>query len=153
MDANMSKDTAVNLKCQICCVKGIFAPDDCFFPVKDGTWKPKVPSLEDIPEGQTLEDEDGITSEVAPEEHESSSSDGGEEDEDVGDAIGRETPLDKDDSESPNYDRWERQGEHLARVRNVPRDALYCPSVDKDAIPMGWTLENLDVQRTTATNG
>ena len=74
MDATTFKNTAVNLKCHVYCVKDIFAPDDCTFPVKDGTWKPKVPSLEDIPEGQMLEDEDGITSEVAPEENESSSS-------------------------------------------------------------------------------
>ena len=123
------------------------------FPVKEGAWKPKAPSLEDVREGQVLEDEDGIASEVAPEEHESSSSDEDEEDEDVGDAIGSETPPDKDDSESPNYDRWERQGEHLARVHNVPRDVLYCPSEHKDSIPMGWTLDNLDVQRATITNG
>ncbi len=62
MDATTSKDTAANLKCHVYCVKDIFAPDDCAFPVKDGTWKPKAPSLEDIPEGQVLEDEDGTTS-------------------------------------------------------------------------------------------
>ena len=112
-----------------------------------------MPSLEDIPEGQSFEDEDGITSEIAPEENESSSSDEAEEDDGVGDAIGSETLPDKGVSESPNHDHWERQGELLARVHNVPRDTLYRPPVDKDTIPMGWTLENLDVQRTTITNG
>ncbi len=153
MDANKFKDTAVNLKCHIYCVKDIFAPDNCAFPVKEGTWKPKAPSLEDEPEGQILEDEGGITSEVAPEENESPSSDEDEDDEDVGDVIGSETPPGKDDSEGANYDRWERQGEHSARVHNVPRDVLCDPSEHNDPIPMGWTLENLDVQRTTITNG
>ncbi len=41
----------------------------------------------------------------------------------------------------------------MARVRNVPRDTRYCPSVDKDTIPFGWTIKNLDVRRTTITNG
>ena len=41
----------------------------------------------------------------------------------------------------------------MARIHNVPLDTPYCPSVDKGTIPMGWTLANLDVQRTTVTNG
>ncbi len=90
MGATTLKDAAANLKCHVYCVMDVFAPNECTFPVKDGTWKPKVPSLENIPEGQVLEDEDGFTSEIAPEENESSSSDEAEEDEDVGDAIGSE---------------------------------------------------------------
>ena len=113
-------------------------------------------SLDEVPEGQILEDEDGITSEVAPEENDSSSSSSSssdEDDEDVGENLEAGKLPDKEDSESPNCDRWERQGYCLARVHNVPRDTRYCPSVDKDTFPFGWTIENLDVRRTTITNG
>ncbi len=74
MGANEFQNTSSNVKCHIYCVKAVTALDDCAFPVKDGTWKPKVPSLDAIPEGQILEDEDGITSEVAPEDDDLSSS-------------------------------------------------------------------------------
>ena len=66
MDARTFQDTPANVKCHIYCVKDITALDKCTFPVREGLWKPKVPSLDAVPEGQILEDEDGITSEVAP---------------------------------------------------------------------------------------
>ena len=152
MDANTFQNTSTNVKCHIYYVKDVTALDNCTFPVKDGTWKPKVPSLDEVPEGQILEDEDGITSETAPEENESSSSDENSDDDDVGEDLEVEASPDKEDSESPNYDRWERQCYCLARVHNVPRNTRYCPSVDKDAVPFGWTLGNPDVRRTTITN-
>ncbi len=135
MDANTFQNTSINVKCHIYCVKNVTALGNCAFPVKDGTWKPKVPSLDEVLEAQILEDEDGIASEIAPEENESPSSEEDSNDDDVGEDLEVEASPDKSGSENPNCDRWERQGLHLARVHNVPRDTRYCPSVDKDTIP------------------
>ncbi len=66
MDARTFQDTPANVKCHIYCVKDIAALDKCTFPAREGSWKPKMPSLDAVPEGQILEDEDGITSEVTP---------------------------------------------------------------------------------------
>ena len=132
MDALTFQDAAANVKCHIYCVKDVAALDKCTFPVRDGTWKPKVPSLDEVPEGQILEDEDGIASEVEPEESDSSSSSSDEDDVDVGENLEGEVKFpDKDDSEDPICDRWERSGYCLARVHNVPRDTRYCLSLTR----------------------
>ncbi len=67
MDAKAFQDTAANIKCHIYCVKDICAPEVHSFPAADGTWKPKPVSLDGIPEGQDVEEDDGITSEIANE--------------------------------------------------------------------------------------
>ena len=77
--------------------------------------------------------DDCVTSEAAPELQESSS----DEEEDVAE----EDAL-PDKEESDDEDRWERQGDHLPGVDNVPWDAPVCPTECAGSMPNGWALES-----------